>query len=270
MITCQHARQLFDRYLDDELSSSLQSELHAHVINCTPCQNHLAVLEACGDVIRLDKCEPAPSESFTDRVLAARREQVAAGRVRARGWGRLVWRIGAPVAAAASIVLIMIVGTPVFDAGSTPAHPTVVGSSMQAPPEEVQRNLLRAKGRELDPQVSQELAQVPQMKALPFLEALINPLVEGTRSAVAGTRRSYEDLELLFHYGFNGMNERLVAEYRQKYPEISPQEAERVLSDLDILKKALQPDPPADEPSNIEAAPSTPAPSKTPASPDAI
>ena len=62
MITCQHARQLFDRYLDDELSSSLRSELHAHVINCTPCQNHLAVLEACGDVIRLDKCEPAPSE----------------------------------------------------------------------------------------------------------------------------------------------------------------------------------------------------------------
>ena len=46
MITCQHARHLFDSYLDGELSANLQTELHAHRLNCTSCQNELALLEA--------------------------------------------------------------------------------------------------------------------------------------------------------------------------------------------------------------------------------
>ena len=37
MITCQNARQLFDRYLDGELTSSLHTELHAHRLNCSEC-----------------------------------------------------------------------------------------------------------------------------------------------------------------------------------------------------------------------------------------
>ena len=44
MITCQHARQLFDRYLDGELSPSLQAELHAHQLSCSACQTELAML----------------------------------------------------------------------------------------------------------------------------------------------------------------------------------------------------------------------------------
>jgi hypothetical protein len=271
MITCQHTRQLFDRYLDDELSPSLQAELHAHVINCTPCQNHLALLEACGDVIRLDKCEPGPSPSFADRVLAARREQAAVpGRAVAGGWGRLGWRIGGPLAAAASIVLIMTVGTPVFDGRPVSTPHTVVGGAQWAAPKPVQENLKKLAMTKLDPQAEAELKNTPEMKALPFLEVLLNPVVEGASNAVAGAHQSYEDAQLLVRYLFAGANERLVAELRQKYPDIPPQEAERVISDLDILKNALPPELPVEEPPNAEAAPSNSAPSNTPASPDAI
>ena len=55
MITCQNARDLFDRHLDGELSASLQTELHAHCLQCLSCQNELAMLETCGDVIALDR-----------------------------------------------------------------------------------------------------------------------------------------------------------------------------------------------------------------------
>ena len=54
MITCQHARHLFDRNLDGELSPSLQAELHAHQLKCPECQSELAMFEACGAVVALD------------------------------------------------------------------------------------------------------------------------------------------------------------------------------------------------------------------------
>jgi hypothetical protein len=193
-----------------------------------------------------------------------------AGRTGARGWGRLVWRIGGPLAAAASIVLIVTVGAPVFDGRPVSTPHTVVGGAQWAAPKPVQENLKKLAMTKLDPQAEAELKNTPEMKALTFLEVLLNPVVEGTRNAVAGTRQSYEDAQLLVRYLFAGANERLVAEYRQKYPEIPLQEAVRAISDLDILKSALKPDPPAVEPSNTEAAPSPPALSSALASPDAI
>ena len=159
MITCQHARQLFDRYLDDELSSSLQAELHAHVIHCAPCQNRLALIEACGDVIRLDRPEPALSGSFADRVIAARQQRVSPRPAAARRWRRAAWWVAAPVAAAASIALILTVGTPAFDDRPMPAKPTVVGSQIQAAPKEVQGNLMNLAGTRQDPQAAEELAR---------------------------------------------------------------------------------------------------------------
>lgn len=269
MITCQHARQIFDRYLDDELSPSLQAELHAHVINCTPCQNHLALIEACGDVIRLDKCEPLLGRSFTDRVLAARREQAAAvpGRAGSRGLGRLGWWIGGPMAAAASIVLVVMLGGPVFNRQAAPKPPTVVGGAQAAAPAEFRKNIQDwVMTPPMDPRAKEELQNTPQMKALTYLQALL----EGTRNAVAGTRQGYEDVQLLVRYGFKGMNDRLLAEYREKYPDVPQQEAWRVINDWDIQKLAIPQESPVEESSSPEVSPSPSAPSNASASPDAI
>jgi hypothetical protein len=270
MITCQHARQLFDRYLDDELSSSLQAELHAHVINCASCQNHLALIEACGDVIRLDRREPALSGSFADRVLATRRQQGAPRPAAARRWRRAGWWIGGPVAAAASIALILTVGVPTFDGRPMPAKPTVVGAQAISAPKEFRDNMMNLAGTQRDPQAAEELARTPEMKALPFLEALVNPLVQGTRNAVAGTRQSYEDIEMLVRFGFAGMNERLRAEYLKQYPEVTAQSAERFISALDILDQAIPPITTDQNPSGEPSAPSNPAPSPAAVSPDAL
>ena len=262
MITCQHARQLFDRHLDDELSPSLQAELHAHVIQCTPCQNQLAVFEACGDVIRLDAREPRASSSFADRVMAGRRQQLAAKPAeRTVGGRRILWRIGVPMAAAASIVLALMLFAlaPKHDAG----HKTVVAGpgGVVAAPKEVRKNLTEMFGTpQRDAKSEEELAHTPEMKALPFLEAV----VEGTQNAAAGTRQSYDDIRTLVRILFDGANDRLAAEYREKHPEV-PQQT--VISDLDILQKVLAPAPESPGP---EVAPSNPAPSKAVASPDPL
>ncbi len=262
MITCQHARQLFDRYLDDELSASLETELHAHVIQCARCQNHLAVVEACGDVIRLDACEPRPSGSLADRVLAARRDRsaaVPAGRSAVRR--RMVWRIGVPTAAAAGVVLALTLGTLMFVQGTGPK--SVILSKLQAAPKEVQNNLLILTDRPLSSQEKEELARTPEMDALPYLDGLINPLVQGTQNAVAGTKQSYEDIGTLVRVLLQGAQDRLVAEYREKHPELSPQMVNKLISDLDILpaetstQNGLTPESPAVEPSSPNA-PTTP------------
>jgi len=235
MITCQHARQLFDRYLDDELSPSLQAELHAHRLNCSGCQNELALRETCGDVIRLDACEPALSGSFTDRVLAARREQVAS---RSRHWRRVALFAGSPLAAAASIALVLFVSAPAVEKAPAP-HGRVTASETIAAPQTFRNNLMELTDRKLSPEAEAELANTPEIKALPFMDSFLASLVEGTRNTAEATRHSVEDLGLLFRYGFANMNDQLVAEYREKYPDDPPGSAQRVISDLDLLEPAF-------------------------------
>ncbi len=71
MLTCRQAQNLFDAYLDHELSESMRTELHAHRLRCSWCKHQLALMEACRDVIRSGSPEPRLSEDFTDRVLVA-------------------------------------------------------------------------------------------------------------------------------------------------------------------------------------------------------
>ena len=70
MISCEQAQHLFDSYLNDELSASLVAEVDAHRLECAACRHQLVLMEACGNVIRLDACEPRPSADFTDRLMA--------------------------------------------------------------------------------------------------------------------------------------------------------------------------------------------------------
>jgi len=98
---CKQAEQLFDAYLDGELSPSLSTELGAHRLQCANCRRSLALLEVTGHIVSSDR-EPVSLEpEFTDRLLACVDE-------RENGvWAK--WRhrlyVGAPLVAAAVIVL---------------------------------------------------------------------------------------------------------------------------------------------------------------------
>lgn len=246
MMTCQHARRMFDRYLDDELSPSLQTEFHAHVVNCGECQNELAVFEALGDVIHLDHSEPVASAGFTDRVLVSCQLKAAPS---PRRWRRVAMWTAGPMAAAAVLAMVVL---PTWTSWQTPPPkgPTVIGSETVSAPKEFVTEMVKLTDRPQSPQAQRELAETPEMPALSFMDALLAPLVEGTRNTVEGTRRSAQDVELLIRFGFENMNERLVAEYRAKYPEEMREQSsgERVLNDLHLLDIALpKADPPAQE-----------------------
>lgn len=236
MITCQHAQLLFDRYLDGELSGSLQTELHAHRLNCSACQNELALLEACGDVIALDRREPRVGTSFTDRVLLAQRGRRIPRR---RHWSRTLWLAGSPMAAAASLAFTLFV---IMPAGRTTP---VTAAKTEAAPAVIQQKLLE--GRSLPPEVERELEQTPQMEAGSFVDALLVPIVERSKTTLEGTRRSAEELELLMRIGLSNTNEVLVARWRDMEKQKKAETAalrERTISDSNPFDPAGWGQPP--------------------------
>lgn len=78
MISCEHAQNLFDAYLNDELSPHLQAELDAHRLECSICRQQLTLMEACANVVHLDADEPQVSGDFTDRLMAILEEDRSA------------------------------------------------------------------------------------------------------------------------------------------------------------------------------------------------
>lgn len=100
-VRCEQARQLFDAYLDGELSSALETELGAHRLRCASCRRELALLEVSGHVLRTDPDDSSLSGDFTDRLLRCVEEAKPPLTIRLR---RIVY-IAAPLAAAAVIAL---------------------------------------------------------------------------------------------------------------------------------------------------------------------
>lgn len=124
---CEQARQLFDAYLDGELSPSLATELGAHRLRCADCRQALALLEVSGHILRSDRDPVQASDGFTDRLLACVDT--------APSWRRKVLNsiyIGGPLAAAAVIALAFV---GVFD-GKRPSQ--VAGVQQVAAPSVVQ------------------------------------------------------------------------------------------------------------------------------------
>ena len=101
---CEQARQLFDAYLDGELSPALETELGTHRLRCASCRRELALLEVTGHVLRLDGDAPPLSDDFTDRLLRCVDRSPGQRFARFRRW---VY-IGAPMAAAAMIALAFL------------------------------------------------------------------------------------------------------------------------------------------------------------------
>ena len=138
---CQQARNLFDAYLDGDLSSALETELHAHRLKCAACRHELALMEVAGHVIRSDAGEPRLDAAFTDRLLACVEPAATASRWR-RQW---IIRIGGVVAAAACLTgaVMLLSGPETKVAGridmapdvQPPSEPAVVPTSEPTGPE---------------------------------------------------------------------------------------------------------------------------------------
>jgi hypothetical protein len=101
---CEQARQLFDAYLDGEMSSALATELAAHRVRCSDCRRALALLEVSGEIISSDRDEVSLRDDFSSRLLAC----MDTPQSRWRGWGRYAIYYAGPLAAAAVIALAFI------------------------------------------------------------------------------------------------------------------------------------------------------------------
>ena len=101
---CEQARQLFDAYLDGELSASLATELGTHRLRCSECRQALALLEVSGHIVRTDQ-EPVQLEgNFTERLLGCMEQRSLPWLMR---WRRQLY-IGGTLAAAAVIALAFL------------------------------------------------------------------------------------------------------------------------------------------------------------------
>lgn len=101
---CEQARQLFDAYLDGELSPTLRTELGAHRVRCAECRRALALLEVSGHVIQSDGDPVEVCEGFSDRLLACVDTSKRRWTHRTR---RALYVVG-PLAAAAVIALAFL------------------------------------------------------------------------------------------------------------------------------------------------------------------
>lgn len=103
---CHDVEHLLDAYLDAELPTSLQAEVHAHLLECVLCRQRVGLLRAVGDVVRSDADHPSPSPDFTERVLqaAAARSPVRPRKLRYR---RVVLLTATVTAMAAALLLVV-------------------------------------------------------------------------------------------------------------------------------------------------------------------
>ena len=103
---CHDVEHLLDAYLDAELPTSLQAEVHAHLLECVLCRQRVGLLRAVGDVVRSDADHPSPSPDFTDRVLqaAAARSPMRPRKLRYR---KVVLLTATVTAMAAALLLVV-------------------------------------------------------------------------------------------------------------------------------------------------------------------
>jgi hypothetical protein len=193
---------LFDRYLDGELSPSLQAELHAHVLSCSTCQSELAMLEACGDVVLFDQREPRLGDEFTDRVMAGFRSRHASRA--GRRWARVAMVVGSPLAAAASIMLAIGVLMP-----KQPTTNSMIASRTEAVSEEIMGGTANLEGQ--SEEAKKEYKQTPVMQTSKVMESFVAKIVADTRGTVDGARQSVADFELLFKQLWQDSEDQLAA-----------------------------------------------------------
>jgi len=130
-MNCEQANNLFDAYLDGELSPSLETELGAHRLNCPQCRHRLALMEVAGHVIGAEsRGDVALPEDFTERLLACIDDPQKASK---RSWKRPMWVGGSLLAAAACLALVFDSG--LFGPGRRVAGIRAVGPTSTGEPD---------------------------------------------------------------------------------------------------------------------------------------
>ncbi len=129
IMDCQQARNLFDVYLDGDLSPSLVTEMHAHRLTCPSCREELAVIEVAGHVIASGTDDQDAPADFTDRLLAC----LEPSAIRPHPLRLWTFRIGGGIAAAACLTLaIMQLAKPAsIVAGRIDVDPAVVTNGVE-------------------------------------------------------------------------------------------------------------------------------------------
>lgn len=103
-MNCSHARNLFDAYLNGELSNALATELAAHRLQCSACRHELALMEVAGHVMRSDPDDPKAPADFTRRLMAC----IEAPRpIPFYRRAKVVWAAGSMMAAAACLTFVV-------------------------------------------------------------------------------------------------------------------------------------------------------------------
>ena len=172
---CKQAQQLFDAYLDGELSPGLATELGAHRLKCPQCRRALALMEVSGHVVASDRDPVSLSGDFSDRLVACIEPKASRRMVRLR---RSLYVAG-PLAAAA-VVALALVG--VFDG----PEPKILGNTER-----------------MDPEAARQLHEpapkgdVPQTAESPGSaeEQLLQEWIEETQKNIAAKRESGESLQ---------------------------------------------------------------------------
>jgi len=177
-MNCEQAQQLFDAYLDGELSPALTTELGAHRLQCPDCRRALALLEVTGHVLSTDREPDELPVGFTDRLLACVDEP-------RKGWShrlpqRLIY-VGVPVAAAAMVALAFL---GFFDRPSGEA----AGEKAMAPPS---AQLLQGitKGNVASSENALRIDETP------VNEQLLAEWLERTREHIAAQEQAGESLQ---------------------------------------------------------------------------
>lgn len=104
-MNCDQARNLFDAYMDGELTATLATEFAAHRLDCEDCRRRLALMEVVEHVVKTDEQEPEGlCDGFTDRLMACLPSAPSH-----RSWreDRRWLYLGAALAAAAAIAFLM-------------------------------------------------------------------------------------------------------------------------------------------------------------------
>jgi hypothetical protein len=153
--------------------------------------------------------EPKLSESFTDRVLMARRAQLAK-QPRQRNWGRTLVVYGSPLAAAASIALAL---TLMWPTNSTLHNKTATaGTAVKLSPGAAGTVTLVTGADSSTPMNQNGSLSVREMPASSFMESLLASIVERTSQTVEGTRSNLSQLELLLQQALADTNAQLAVQ----------------------------------------------------------
>ncbi len=186
-MNCKQAQNLFDTYLNGELSGPLATEFAAHKVSCDKCRRELALLEVAGHVIASDTDTPILSDEFTDRLLAACQTRQELPWYRQR---RILFKISAPLAAAACLAMVLSYIT-APSTNTVPGHPApiVAGATQESTSEDVKAQVDALLKKDPDNPGLRKLSDDLQAGGEEFFQKLKN------------------NADLLENYGEKAMNE---------------------------------------------------------------